>query len=49
MPHTTLMHATDEVRSALEAGAHECINKPINLEALLEKLALSSQSDAVSS
>ena len=36
-------------KSALEAGAHECINKPINLEALLEKLALSSQSDAVSS
>ena len=35
-------------KSALEAGAHECINKPIDLEALLEKLALSSQTDAVS-
>jgi CheY-like chemotaxis protein len=36
-------------KSALEAGASECINKPINLEALLERLNLSNQVGTLSS
>lgn len=36
-------------KSALEAGASECINKPINLDALLQELGLSNQVDALNS